>query len=247
MILGCGASPPAPTPAPAPSTEEAAAAEEEVAPEAETPTTPEEPAIVERLLPFDDERKTLTVAYREAHQGTFEATGDLEADTSMEPQAIVLHWTAGETADSAWNTFAPTRLPGRPDLVDAGAVNVSAHYLVDRDGSISRLMPDTRVGRHVIGLNHLAIGIENVGGTASTPLTEAQVAANIALVRHLDATWPTIAYLFGHHEYRRMETTPLFEEQDPNYRTTKPDPGPAFMAAVRAGVSDLDLQAPPEE
>ena len=71
--------------------------------------------------------------------------------------------------------------------------------------------------------------------------------ANIALVRHLVATWPDITHLLGHHEYRRMEETELFQETDPNYRTTKPDPGPDFMAAVRAGVSELELQAPPEE
>lgn len=195
--------------------------------------------IHDRLLPYDAERVQLTAAYLRAHR-TGAVPDDDAAAVVLEPRVIVLHWTAGATAESAWNTFAPARLHGRAELSGAGAVNVSAHYLVDRDGRIERLLPDDRVGRHVIGLNHVAIGIENVGDGARWPLTDAQVEANAALVRQLAAQHP-ITHLIGHHEYRGLEGTSLFEERDPHYRTAKPDPGAAFMAAVRARVADLGL------
>lgn len=201
-------------------------------------------AIVDHLLPFDAERVALTEAYLQAHR-TAPLSGDPEVDIRLDPQVIVLHWTAGPTASSAWNTFAPARLAGRAELQGAGALNVGAHYLVDRDGRIERLIPEDRVARHVIGLNHVAIGVENVGGGREWPLTEAQIEANAALVRDIVARHP-IRYLLGHLEYRSLEGTDLFEEKDPDYRTTKPDPGAAFMAAVRERVADLGLGGPPQ-
>jgi N-acetyl-anhydromuramyl-L-alanine amidase AmpD len=202
------------------------------------------PPLVEHLLPWTTERESLTVAYLREHR-TAALTGDPAVDTRMVPRAIVLHWTAGPTASSAWHTLAPAKLAGRADLSDAGALNVGAHFLVDRDGTIERLADDTRILRHCIGLNHVAIGIENVGGGPGLALTDAQVAANVALVRGLAALHP-IEVLLGHLEYRAMESSPLFEERDPTYRTSKPDPGADFMVRVRQGVADLDLARPPE-
>ena len=122
---------------------------------------------------------------------------------------------------------------------------MSIQFLVDRDGNIYRLMPETWMARHVIGLNYNSIGVENVGGAGGAPdLTPAQVEADIRLVRYLVQKYPTIRYLIGHHEYRVFEGHPLWLERDPGYRTPKSDPGPAFMAAVRAGVADLGLEGP---
>lgn len=201
------------------------------------------PPIVDHLLPWSAEREALTEAYLRAHR-TAALTGDPAIDTRMVPRAIVLHWTAGPTARSAWSTFAPARLAGRPELDAGGALNVGAHFLVDRDGRIERLVPEDRVVRHCIGLNHVAIGVENVGGTPDLPLTAAQVQANAALIRGLAARYP-IEVLLGHLEAPLMEHSPLFEEKDPNYRNTKPDPGAAFLAAVRAEIADLHLAYPP--
>ncbi|MGH7482008.1 MAG: N-acetylmuramoyl-L-alanine amidase, partial [Longimicrobiales bacterium] len=104
----------------------------------------------------------------------------------------------------------------------------------------------TWMARHVIGLNHVAIGVENVGGEDGVDnLTDAQIEANIRLVRYLAARYPTIEYLIGHSEYRAFEDHPLWRELDADYRTTKIDPGQRFMDAVRRGVADLDLEGPP--
>lgn len=162
----------------------------------------------------------------------------------MVPRVVVLHWTAGPTAASAWNTFAGATLSGRAEIAGAGALNVGAHYLVDRDGTIERLASEDRILRHTIGLNHVAIGIENVGGGAEWPLTQAQIDANVALVRWIAGRQP-ITHLIGHLEYRSMEGTAHFEERDPTYRTGKADPGADFMTAVRARLADTTLQGPP--
>lgn len=192
------------------------------------------PPMIERPLPFGPARKAATRDYLRAHYGIV-----AEDDPVIEPHVVVLHWTAGPTADSAWNTFRAETLAGRPELDKGGTLNVSAQFLVDRDGTIARLMPETWMARHVIGLNHTAIGIENVGGP-ELPLTAAQADADAALVRWLAATYP-IELLVGHHEAARLEGSRWWREDVAGYRNEKPDPGDAFVASVRARVADLGL------
>jgi N-acetylmuramoyl-L-alanine amidase len=195
--------------------------------------------IVSKPINFDRERIELTIAYRRLHQDP------AAKDVVIQPKMIILHWTGIPSFLSTWNYFNRTRAEaGRAELAAAGEVNVSAQFLVDRDGTIYQLMPENWMARHCIGLNHVAIGVENVGDGEKFPLTPAQVKANAALVRYLAARYP-ITHLIGHMEYRKMERTPFFLELDPKYRNTKPDPGADFMRQVRALVADLKLQGPP--
>ncbi len=199
-------------------------------------------AVVDRPIPFPPERVELTREYIRQHYG-------LQVDNiEIVPRIIVLHWTAIDGLDRSWEAFRrPTLAGARPELAGAGDLNVSVQFLVDRDGTLYRLMPETWMGRHTIGLNYNSIGVENVGGVGGRPdLTPAQVRANIRLVRYLAQKYPTIRYLIGHDEYRVFEGHPLWLERDPGYRTPKNDPGPAFMAAVRVGVADLKLAGPKE-
>ncbi|WP_372945427.1 peptidoglycan recognition family protein, partial [Muriicola sp.] len=125
-------------------------------------------------------------------------------------------------------------------------LNVSSHFLVGRDGTIYRLMPETVMGRHVIGLNHCAIGVENVGGTDETPLTEAQLRSNIWLVDYLSKKY-NIEYLIGHYEYPLFEGHELWLEKDPAYRTEKDDPGEEFMARVRKATKNWKFKPVPKQ
>jgi N-acetyl-anhydromuramyl-L-alanine amidase AmpD len=195
------------------------------------------PPIVDRPVRFDAERKRLTLEYRRAHQ-------DPEAeDITITPRVVVVHHTAFETLEKSFAYFDRTAIEAaRRQIAKAGRVNVSAHFLVDRDGTIYRLMPETWMARHCIGLNHVALGIENVGGTEKTPLTEAQLNANEALIRDLARRFP-ITHVIGHHEYLRAEKHAYFVERDRSYRTQKIDPGPEFMKQLRAQLSDLTLQS----
>jgi len=135
----------------------------------------------------------------------------------------------------------------RKDIMKASALNVSSHFLVARDGTIYRLMPEIWMARHIIGLNYSSIGIENVGGKGNKKddLTPAQVKSNIALVKYLKAKYPSIRYLIGHYEYRQMEKTSLWLEKDKAYRTVKSDPGKSFMQKVRSAVKYLKLKKAP--
>ena len=194
-------------------------------------------------LPHEEKRRELTVAYLKEHRTT--PLSSLEQRGLMIPRVVVLHWTAGPTVSSVEAVFSSAHLLGRSEL-QVSQLNVAAHFVVDRDGTIFQLLSTQRIARHCIGLNHLSIGIENVGGGSKLPLTEAQVESNIALVRMLTEQYP-ITHLIGHYEYQKFESHPYFDEANPKYRTIKSDPGVEFMSAVRKGLEDLPLNGPPAE
>ena len=210
-----------------------------------TPVTEEiedagELKIISRPINYDKERIQMMLDYRRQHQDP-DATNIV-----IEPKMIILHWTGIPTFEASWNCFNRKRADaGREHLANAGEANVSIQFLVDRDGSVSRLIPENWMARHCIGLNHVAIGVENVGDGKKLPLTDEQVKANVALVRYLAKKYP-ITHLIGHSEYRKMEGHPYFLELDPEYRNTKPDPGAAFMRKVREQLKDLKLEGPPD-
>ena len=193
-------------------------------------------SIVDAPMAWSAERERLTLDYRRAH------SDPAATDLAIDPRVIVLHYTDGGSAKATRAYFDNIRIEaGRAELARAGAVNVSSHFVVDRDGTIYRLQPETRFARHCIGLNHIAIGIENVGDEAKFPLTDAQVIADAALVRDLARRFP-ITHLFGHYEVMKLRDSPLYVERDPAYKNDKPDPGARFMARVRDAVADLRLQ-----
>jgi N-acetylmuramoyl-L-alanine amidase len=191
--------------------------------------------IAYKPIPFGKLRRELTLDYIRAHCDPA-ATNFL-----IDPKMIVIHWTGSPRAESAISAFRPEVLPpGRPELLKGGRLNVSAHFIVDRDGKISQLMPENWMARHTIGLNRVAIGIENAGGP-DLPLTSAQLSSNAALVRKLVQKYPGITFLIGHYEYKAFRKTPLWQERDPSYITGKLDPGPEFMAKLREATKDLGL------
>jgi N-acetylmuramoyl-L-alanine amidase len=195
-----------------------------------------QPPIIDRPIPFGAHRQELTLDYIRTHY-------DSSARSILiTPRMIVVHATETPSLDSTLRLFEPDELPAsRSDIVRGGILNVSSHYLIDRDGTIYRLLPDTVMARHVIGLNRIAIGIENVGGGPYGPLTNQQLAADRALIAQLMHRYPMIRWVIGHSEYGRFRHTSLWEERDSTYRTPKTDPGDAFMAALRQA---LGLRSP---
>lgn len=194
---------------------------------------------IERPLHYSAERARLSLAYLR------ERYGIVRTSPIIEPQMIVLHFTNGGTANSIYHYFnSETIESARTFNKGASDLNVSSHYLVDRDGTVYRFMPDTLFARHIIGLNHCAIGIENIG-SAEHPLTDQQVKANIRLIRDICSRY-SIRYLIGHSEYGVFRRSSLWKEKDPAYFTTKGDPGSEFMEKIRKGVGDLKLRALPE-
>lgn len=199
--------------------------------------------IIDKPIDFGKKRIEMTRAYIKAHYG--KTVRNIE----ITPKVIVLHWTAEMSFDKSFKRLQPEKLlSDRKDIIKASALNVSAHFLISRDGTIYRLMPENWMARHVIGLNYNSIGIENVGGkdNKTDDLTPAQLRANIALVAYLKGKYPSIEYLIGHHEYRRMESTSLWLEKDKEYRTVKNDPGDRFMRDVREALDFLEFKRPPK-
>jgi hypothetical protein len=85
---------------------------------------------------------------------------------------VVLHCTEGSLA----STLAEFRKSeGR---------QVSAHYVIDRNGDIYQMVRDSDRANHCKGANESTIGIEHVGGENDS-LTAPQAAASAALVRWL--------------------------------------------------------------
>jgi N-acetylmuramoyl-L-alanine amidase len=195
--------------------------------------------LVDRPIVWNEKRLQLTKDYIESHYNI------KSPDGTINPKIIVLHWTAIPDLESSYEAFKNATLPSaRGDIAGGGALNVSAHYLIDRDGTIYNLMPDSLMARHTIGLNYSAIGVENVGGTTETPLTRKQVRANINLVKFLAEKY-AIEYLIGHYEYTHFQGHPLWLEVDNAYRTQKSDPGPDFMKNVRRALHKLELKGAP--
>ena len=197
--------------------------------------------IIDKPITFDSTRVRLSLEYLKERHGIIQST------PTIQPKIVVLHWTAAKTFSSTFNAFYPSKLPNgdRKDIAKVSSLNTSSQFLIDRDGTIYRLMPENYFARHVIGLNYCAIGVENVG-SADFPLTDAQLKANEQLVRYLKNKYK-IEYLIGHYEYSKFKGTALWKETNPNYLTVKNDPGVDFMQRIRYNLKDLALKGVPTE
>ena len=196
--------------------------------------------IIDKPITFDEERKQLSIDYLEKRYGI------VKSEPIINPRMIVVHWTAIPDFEKSFNAFKNSRLPNsRQDITKASALNVSAQFLVNQNGKIYRLLPENTMARHVIGLNHCAIGIENVGGTANMPLTKKQLKSNIKLIKFLKEKFPEINYVIGHYEYTQFEGHPLWLEIDKGYRTEKTDPGKDFIETIRKSTAFLNWEVVP--
>ncbi len=183
------------------------------------------PKIIQKPIQFDRERIALTQQYQKKHYGF------KHPSIIIQPKIIVIHWTAGKNIDADFQEMNSHYLDRKRKKLNQDRLNISAHFLVDRDGTIYQLMPTNWMARHVIGLNPIAIGIENVGGYKNQEnLTLAQLRSNLYLIKRLKKEYSTIQYVIGHLEYQRFRHTSLWFEKDPHYFTIKPDPGKKFMA-----------------
>ena len=183
--------------------------------------------IIDKPLPWSEEKARLTEEYSLLHYGM--------VLSEIVPQAVVVHWTAGPTWESAYYHFYG-------ETMEDGTVNVASQFIVDRDGTIYRLMPENRLARHAIGYNWCAVGIENVGGVDNAEdLTYEQLAANIGLIRYLHGKFPSIRYVFGHYQQVTARESGLYIENVPDYYSGKSDPGPIFMKALRENLADAGL------
>jgi len=101
--------------------------------------------------------------------------GHSATGTLAQRNLIVLHITAGPTARSAINTFKASVAPHR----------VSAHFVIDRDGTVFQLLPVEDTAWHASAVNSRSVGIEHAAQPGLLPCTEEQYKASAALVSWL--------------------------------------------------------------
>lgn len=137
------------------------------------------------------------------------------------PLAIVVHVTQANTAASTFAWFANP------------SSQVSANYLVDKDGTAYRLLPDTYAAFHAgitypalqalrlthpdwtwlnsgTDINDLTIGIEHVG-QPNQPWTAAQAETSAGLIRQLTSQYQIPVdrqHIVLHHEIYAGHTCP---------------------------------------
>lgn len=176
--------------------------------------------IMQDPIKINEKRKELTKSYSKFHYG-------IDSYLLDDPKAIIIHATATPTYRSAHNSFYEETLKGRQDIKIGGEVNVSAHYIIDRDGTIYQQAPLDFMCRHAIGYNYTAIGIENVS-TPESLLTEQQVGSNAHLIEYLVKEKPTISIVFPHKDYGKLPQAALVKAVgNPGYipkKNPKQDP-----------------------
>jgi N-acetylmuramoyl-L-alanine amidase len=158
------------------------------------------PHIVWKPIPFPPARKAETAAYSLRHYGS--ATWKLAS-----PRVIVEHYTANDSFQATWNTFAPDV----PDSELHELPGTCAHFVIDTDGTIYQLVPLTIRCRHTVGLNWTAIGIEHVGTSDASILgNPRQLHASLALTLWLMSRYHiSLGDVIGHSE---SLTSPYHQE-----------------------------------
>ena len=121
-------------------------------PPADARPTAARPAIVQRPIPFGSKRREEMRAYALRHYG-------IDDFHLRNPKVIVEHYTATDTLQAAYATFANDV----PDAELHELPGTCAHFIVDKDGTIYQLVSLTIMCRHTVGLNWTAFGIEQVG------------------------------------------------------------------------------------
>jgi len=151
------------------------------------------PPTVRRRISFGEDRKRQMRAYARRHYG-------IDSFALDRPRVIVEHYTASNSFDSAYDTFARNR----PDPELGELPGVCAHYVIDRRGRIYDLVPTNIMCRHTVGLNYTAIGIEHVGTSDGQVLSNRrQIAASLQLTRHLQGRYGIrTGDVIGHNENR---------------------------------------------
>jgi N-acetyl-anhydromuramyl-L-alanine amidase AmpD len=91
---------------------------------------------------------------------------------------IVLHITDGPTAKGAIDTFKASAYPNR----------VSAHFVIDRDGTVYQLLPLSNTAWHATAVNSISVGIEHAAIANTLLATPEQYSASAALVAWLCQT-----------------------------------------------------------
>jgi N-acetylmuramoyl-L-alanine amidase len=184
------------------------------------------PPIDDWVIRFPPQRLHQMAVYSERHYGEREWR-------LRRVELIVEHMAATGSARSVHDTFASNA----PDIEFGELPGVCAHYLVAASGRIYRLVPLTIRCRHVVGLNHLSIGVEHVGHTPSEVLDNPrQLRASLRLTHWLRCRYDLPPErVIGHAE---SLSSPFHKELIPSFQSqTHSDWRPPYMRHYRKKLS----------
>jgi len=123
-------------------------------------------------------------------------------------------WSANES--NAWKVAQVRKW----HVQDRGWSDIGYHYLIHRDGLISKGRPLEKVGAHVKGHNSNSIGISLFGGFGGAAddqfeehFTEAQAKSLRELIAKLQEQLPKIEKISGHSEYAN-KACPCFDVRE---------------------------------
>jgi N-acetylmuramoyl-L-alanine amidase len=149
----------------------------------------EKPPIHWDPIPYGAKRKRQMRRYARRHYG-------LDTHRLEQPKTVVQHFTAGDTYASARNHFAANR----PDLGELPGT--CSHFVIDKQGTIHQLARLGLMCRHVVGLNHVSVGIEHVGNSDAEVMgNRRQLDASLRLTRWLQDRYAIrTRHVIGHAE-----------------------------------------------
>jgi N-acetyl-anhydromuramyl-L-alanine amidase AmpD len=170
-------------------------------------------------------------AYSLAHYGL--------ASLVLHPRVIVLHFTDSSTYASAHDLFIS-------DVPNMGVLpGVVSHFIIDKRGTIYQQLPLSLEGRHAVGLNYCAVGIEFVQEQAGQSShwadqqilqRRAQLEAGLRLVAWLQRRYRiSAANVIGH---AMANQSPYFKDLK-GWRNDHTDWLAADVAQFRAGLERL--------
>ncbi len=165
------------------------------------------PREVRKPIPYTAERKADMADYAQRHYGFHD-------HRLNNPNVIVEHYTVTSSFPPVFDYFS--RNQRDPELNELPGV--CSHYVIDRDGTIYRLVPASIMCRHTVGLNWTAIGIEHVGMSDAQVLgNRRQLAASLRLTRALQGRHGIATRnVIGHNENRE---SPFHRERVASLRT----------------------------
>lgn len=162
-----------------------------------------------------------------------------------DPKIIVIHYTVIPDLEQTLRYFKGDTLESaRKNIYQKSLLNVGIHYVIDKNGLIYNLLPDSVMARHLVGFNHVSLGIENIAKD-STDLTKPQLNSNVLLIKHLLESHPSLEYMIGHNEYH-LDSLPHYKYMKSSDSTYLPykkyDPGFVFMNKIRERLkADYDI------
>lgn len=191
------------------------------------PATVEKPPVRWDPIPYPAQRRSDMKAYSRRHYG-------IESNRLSRPRVIVQHMTEGPSYASAWNTFARNV----PDGELGELPGVCTHFVIEKNGRISQLVPLELMCRHTVGLNYTAIGIEHVGFEESGVLGNRKMRqASLRLTNWLRCRYDVaLSNVIGHNEslrspYHRERVARLRTQTHGDWPTSKMRP---YRAALRS-------------